>query len=88
MENILALTPEKINSLEKVKVFFTALKEANYTFHPDDDFTEYSNTPVPVGKHLNALMEKCWTVCEFFATETTDIYTVAMEILYPETYKK
>jgi hypothetical protein len=76
--------PNEVNTLDDVKKFFTDLKAADYLFHPDDDFTEYSNTSIDTGKLLNVIMQRCWVICEDDCTGEEDIYSIAMNILYPE----
>ncbi len=76
--------PNEVNTLDDVRKFFTDLKAADYIFHPDDDFTEYSNTNINDGKLLNVIMQRCWVICEDQCTGTDDIYTIAINIQYPE----
>lgn len=68
-----------ITTIEDVKLFaFQLVNEENLNFHPDNDFLDYINTEtnLPVylpeeSKNLNALMNKCFEVCEQY---NEDIY--------------
>jgi len=86
-DTLIIPTPAEIIGLDGVKKFFADLKAADYVFHPDDDFTEYSNTSINEGRMLNLTMSKCWEICSDECTGEEDIYSIAMDILYPDREK-
>ena len=76
-----------ITTIEDVKLFaFQLVNEENLNFHPDNDFLDYINTEtnLPVylleeSKKLNALMNKCFEVCEQY---NEDIYELMGQPLF------
>jgi hypothetical protein len=76
-----------ITTIEDVKLFaFQLVNEENLNFHPDNDFLDYVNieTNLPVylpeeSKNLNALMNKCFEVCEQY---NEDLYELMGQPLF------
>lgn len=75
---------DDISDTDDVLRFFKFLyTEYNLSFHPDDDFYDYTDSKSNAlfntieGRHFNELMEKCFFVC---AGAHEDIYDLAMSV--------
>lgn len=75
-----------ITTVDDVRAFFRHLAfDCNLSFHPDDDFSDYSNrtsgeasfTADEVKKY-NALMKECHAICHLFAA---DIYEIGLNVM-------
>lgn len=78
----------KIKTTDDVKSFAKQIVAEGVSFHPDDDFNDYvyfrENRPCYTKDEANlrnALMEKCFAVCE---KQGVDIYALMHEVLLIE----
>jgi hypothetical protein len=83
----------EINTPENVKSYFkTLVEELSLSFHPDDNFADYviNGTKKPLfteeeAKKHNALMSKCFEVCE---KNKVDIYQIGLNMLRKKQFKQ
>lgn len=76
----------EINTPENVKFYFqTLVDDLSLYFHPNDNFADYTikGTKKPLfteeeAKKHNALMSKCFEVCE---KNKVDIYQIGLSVL-------
>jgi hypothetical protein len=81
----------RLTTIRQVKTFFKEMKRAGIVFHPDDDFTYFSDMTHEQAKVLNSIMEDCWIVCQKWYGVGDhveyDIYSLAMDIQWPDRKK-
>lgn len=78
---------KEINTIEAVRLFaYQLVNNENLSFHPDDDFADYTNTTTNKStytsenaSHLNRHMQKCFAVCE---KSGVDIYEIMGESFF------
>jgi len=79
-------TPSHITTVDDVRAFFHHLAfDCNLSFHPDDDFSDYTSrtsgeSSFTAGevKKYNALMKECHAICDMFGA---DIYEIGLNVM-------